>query len=187
MPTSTSRWRWLVVSASAALLPVGCGAGLQAGSSVDSTPLAGLLGNPAPDFNVKPVRGSRVPVSLRALRGKVVLIDFWGTYCGPCRQTFPKLQALNAAYAGSGLHIIGISEDEAEDKDKIPTFADTYGAKFTIAWDEDKSIAHQYKPETMPCSYVIDKRGVVRYAHVGYRAGDEVAIEKEVARLLAQD
>ena len=116
-----------------------------------------------------------------------MLIDFWGTYCGPCRQTFPKLQALNAAYAGSGLRVIGISEDEAEDKEKISAFADKYGAKFTVAWDEDKSIAQQYKPETMPCSYVIDRRGVVRYAHVGYRAGDEVAIGKEVAQLLAND
>jgi peroxiredoxin len=149
-------------------------------------PFAGLLGNPAPDFNVRSMRGSHASVSLRALRGKVVLVDFWGTYCGPCRQTFPKLQALNAAYARSGLHIIGISEDEAEDKDKIATFADTYGAKFTLAWDEDKSSARQYKPETMPCSFVIDRRGVVRYAHVGYHAGDEVEIEREVAQLLAQ-
>jgi hypothetical protein len=61
----------------------------------------------------------------------------------------------------------------------------TYGAKFAIAWDRDKSIARVYKPETMPSTFVIDRKGVVRYTHVGYRDGDEVEIEREVQELLA--
>jgi peroxiredoxin len=144
------------------------------------------VGNPAPDFSVSTVAGSRGNVSLKQLRGKVVLLDFWGTFCTPCKSSFPKLQHLNAKYAGAGLQVLGISEDEPEDKGKIPTFASTYGARFAIGWDQDRAISERYKPETMPSSFLIDRRGVVRYTHVGFRGGDEVQIEKEVQELLAQ-
>jgi cytochrome c biogenesis protein CcmG/thiol:disulfide interchange protein DsbE len=145
-----------------------------------------LVGNPAPEFKVKTVLGSRGTVSLKGLRGKVVVVDFWGTFCEPCKKSFPRLQDLNAKYSNSGLQIVGISEDEAEDKDKISGFADDYGARFAIGWDEDKSIARHYKPETMPSSYIIDKRGIVRFAHVGYRDSDAAQIEKEVKELLGE-
>jgi peroxiredoxin len=171
----------------AALVAVGCGGGMGEGPSPDAASGggAGLIGNPAPDFRVIPIQGSTGAVSLAALRGKVVVLDFWGTYCGPCKASFPKLQGLNAKYARSGLHIVGISEDEADDKAKIVPFAAQYGAKFTIAWDQDRSIAQRYKPETMPSSFVIDRKGVVRYAHVGYHDGDDARIEKEIQELLA--
>jgi peroxiredoxin len=125
-------------------------------------------------------------VALGAMRGKVVLVDFWGTFCEPCKKSFPKLESLYAKYGSSGLRVVGISEDEADDKDKIPGFADTYGAKFTLAWDADKTIAHQYKPETMPSSFLVDKKGVVRYAHVGYHDGEEEQLEREIKELLDQ-
>lgn len=89
-------------------------------------------------------------------------------------------------YAASGLKVIGVSEDEADDKDKIPSFADTYGAKFSLVWDGDKSIARHYKPETMPSSFLIDKEGVVRFVHVGYHDGEEAVIENEIQELLGR-
>jgi peroxiredoxin len=146
----------------------------------------GLVGQAAPDFSATTVANGRGKVALGAMRGKVVLVDFWGTFCEPCKKSFPKLQGLYAKYGSSGLRVVGISEDEADDKDKIPGFADTYGAKFTLAWDADKSIAQHYKPETMPSSFLVDKSGVVRYAHVGYHDGEEREIEKEVKELLDQ-
>jgi cytochrome c biogenesis protein CcmG/thiol:disulfide interchange protein DsbE len=165
---------------------VGCAdMGSGGAASAPQNP-SGLVGNPAPDFSVSTVAGGSSKVSLKQLRGKVVLVDFWGTFCTPCKSSFPKLQALNAKYAASGLQIVGISEDEAEDKAKIPSFATTYGAKFPIGWDEDRSISQRYQPETMPSSFLIDRRGVVRFLHVGFRGGDEVQIEKEVQELLAQ-
>jgi peroxiredoxin len=170
---------------------IGCGgvmpgASSSSSSSSSSGDTVGLVGNPAPDFSVAAVAGSRGNVSLKGLRGKVVLLDFWGTFCTPCKSSFPKLQQLNAKYGASGLQVVGISEDEPEDKGKIPSFASTYGARFAIGWDQDRSISDRYKPETMPSSFLIDKRGVVRFAHVGYRAGDELEIEKEVQDLLAR-
>src|ERR1019366_10064674 len=90
-----------------------------------------------------------------------------------------QLQQLNAKYASAGLQVLGISEDEPEDRGKIPTFASTYGARFAIGWDEDRSISDRYKPETMPSSFLIDKRGVVRFAPVGSRAGGGGQSERE--------
>jgi cytochrome c biogenesis protein CcmG/thiol:disulfide interchange protein DsbE len=155
-------------------------------SAPSSSDPAGLVGNPAPDFSVAAVSGTRGKVSLKQLRGKVVLVDFWGTFCAPCKSSFPKLQALHARYAGAGLQIVGISEDDPVDKDKIPTFVNNYGAKFAIGWDEDQSISQRYRPETMPSSFLIDKKGIVRFTHVGYRDGDELEVEKEIQGLLAQ-
>ncbi len=171
-----------------ALAAAGCG-GAAAGGSGGDTPSGGgdgLVGKPAPDFSVPAVANGKGQVALADLKGKVVVVDFWGTFCGPCKKSFPKLQALYAKYQGDGLRIVGISEDEADDKGKIGPFADELGAKFTLGWDEDKSIAHSYQPPTMPSSFIIDKKGVIRYAHVGYHDGEEVEVEKEIKELLGQ-
>ena len=143
----------------------------------------GLIGNPAPDFTV-PRAAGKGKIALSNLAGNVVVIDFWGTFCEPCKKSFPKLQDLSAKYGESGLRVVAISEDEPEDKDKIPEFVKTYGAKFAIGWDEDKSVARHYKPETMPSSFLVDRKGIVRFAHVGYHDGEEVSIEKELKGLL---
>jgi peroxiredoxin len=188
MKINASRYSpYIVVLGAVAPLLLACGEASESGKGAESAAdTAGLVGNPAPDFHVSAVAGSKGAVSLKGLRGKVVLVDFWGTFCEPCKKSFPKLQDLQAKYADSGLQIVGISEDEVDDKDKIPSFADTYGAKFAIGWDEDKAIARRYKPETMPSSFLIDKRGIVRYAHVGYHDGEEVEIEKEIKELLGR-
>ena len=166
-----------------ALALLACGGEEKGADSAADT--SGLVGNPAPDFKLKTVNGSKETIALNDLRGQVVLVDFWGTFCGPCKKSFPKLEELNAKYGGRGFHVIGISEDEEDDKDKIPTFADTYGAKFPLAWDRDKSLARRYKPDTMPTSFLIDKKGVVRFAHVGFHDGEEVEIAKEIQGLLS--
>jgi cytochrome c biogenesis protein CcmG/thiol:disulfide interchange protein DsbE len=169
----------------AALPLAACGAAGVAdqGAQSSSSP-GGLVGNPAPTFHVKAVSGAAGTVALGDLRGQVVLLDFWGTFCEPCKKSFPRLEELSERYKARGLRVIGISEDEPEDKDKIPAFAATYGAKFTLAWDADKAIARQYNPETMPSSFVIDRKGAVRFVHVGFHEGDEVQVEAEIKGLL---
>lgn len=166
-------------------LPLSVGAcAATAEKGADTGNPDGMIGNPAPDFHVTAVTGSKEPISLGALHGQVVLLDFWGTFCEPCKKSFPKLEELNRKYAASGLRIIGISEDEEEDKDKIPEFARAYAANFPLAWDDGKSAARRYKPETMPSSFLIDKDGVVRFVHVGYHEGEETEIDGEVRGLL---
>jgi peroxiredoxin len=166
----------------AALTAAGCG-GASSGPPA-AAGKGGLVGAAAPDFSAAAVANGKGKVALADLRGKVVLVDFWGTFCEPCKKSFPKLQELYGKYGASGLKIVGISEDEAEDKAKIPDFASAYGARFPLAWDADKSIAESYKPETMPSSFLIDKKGVVRFAHVGYHDGEEDQIEEEIKALL---
>ena len=167
----------LAASAAACADPAEKGADSAAGKGE-------LVGNPAPEFQVKTVTGSGGTISLKELHGQVVLLDFWGTFCEPCKKSFPKLEELNRKYAKSGLRVIGISEDEDDDKDKIPGFAETYGAKFSLAWDRDKVIARRYNPETMPSSFIIDRDGIVRFAHVGFHDGEELKVESEIRGLL---
>jgi peroxiredoxin len=177
----------LTLFAAACAVMTGCGgATSESHTDTGSGGEGGLVGKPAPDFTVAAAANGKGKVALSALRGKVVLVDFWGTFCEPCKKSFPKLQDLHTKYAASGLRIVGISEDEEDDKGKIPDFATTYGAKFPLGWDETKSAAHSYKPPTMPSSFLIDKEGVVRFAHVGYHDGEEVEVEKEIKELLGQ-
>jgi peroxiredoxin len=162
-----------------------CG-GATAESGHADSPESGLVGKSAPDFAVPVIANGKSKVALGDLRGKVVLVDFWGTFCEPCKKSFPRLQDLYARYASQGLSVLGISEDEAEDKDKIAAFGDTYGAKFPLAWDRNKAAARSYKPETMPSSFLVDREGVIRYAHVGYHDGEEADVEREIKELLGQ-
>lgn len=143
-----------------------------------------LVGNPAPDFHLKAVTGSKEAISMQDMRGQVVLLDFWGTFCQPCKKSFPKLEELSRKYGSRGLRVIGVSEDEEDDQAKIPSFADNYGAKFPLVWDKDKSVAREYKPDTMPTSFIIDKKGFVRFTHVGFHDGEEVELDKEIQELL---
>jgi cytochrome c biogenesis protein CcmG/thiol:disulfide interchange protein DsbE len=163
----------------------GCGAVTDEARGSESAGIGGrLIGNPAPEFHAKNVGSPKEMVSLRPLRGKVVLLDFWGTFCEPCKKSFPKLERLRSTFADRGLVVVGISEDEPEDRDKISAFGDTYGAKFTLAWDADRSAARAFKPETMPSSFLVDRNGIVRFAHAGYHDGEEKELEKEIRGLL---
>jgi cytochrome c biogenesis protein CcmG/thiol:disulfide interchange protein DsbE len=181
--------RMVAVAVTTGLLACGGALGDARGSDSADDPAphvaGGLVGNPAPNFSAKAI-GSKETVLLRKLRGQVVLVDFWGTFCEPCKKSFPKLQQLSHEYSAQGFQVVAISEDEADDKDKIPGFAATYGAKFTIAWDQDRSIAHAYNPETMPSSFLVDKRGIVRFVHVGYHDGQEAELRREIQELLAK-
>jgi cytochrome c biogenesis protein CcmG/thiol:disulfide interchange protein DsbE len=176
--------RLVLCALSLAVLAACGGASVESPGSFSGSD--GLVGRPAPPFHLNALAGAKGTVSLQSLRGKVVLIDFWGTFCEPCKRSFPRLQELNAKYAESGLEIVAISEDEVEDRDKVPAFAQTYGASFVVGWDEDRAIAKAYKPETMPSSYIVDKKGFVRFAHLGYHDGEEVEDEREIKDLLAK-
>jgi peroxiredoxin len=140
-----------------------------------------LVGNPAPDFTLQTVNG-KGKFSLKENAGKVVLVDFWATWCEPCKKSFPKLQDLNTKYKSQGLVIIGVSQDD--ENEGLAEFAKTYGAEFPVGWDDGKKIAEKYNPKSMPSSFLIDKNGVVRQAHLGYHDGDEEEIEKEIKSLL---
>jgi cytochrome c biogenesis protein CcmG, thiol:disulfide interchange protein DsbE len=140
-----------------------------------------VIGNPAPSFELKAIN-TGASVSMSSLSGQVVVVDFWGTFCEPCKKSFPKLQALYSKYKGSGVTVVGISEDD--DKDGIAAFGGSYGAKFPLVWDESHSAAGKWNPGSMPATFIVDRKGVVRFFHQGYREGDELEIEQQVKSLL---
>jgi peroxiredoxin len=156
----------------------GC-AGVAGGPANSAETEHPLLGAPAPAFELPSVAGGGSQ-SLQANAGKVLIVDFWATWCEPCKQSFPAYQNLATRLKGE-LVLIGISQDE--DAKGIPAFLSETGAKFPVVWDDGKAVAKAYDPPTMPTAFVIDKNGIVRFVHVGYRAGDEATLEDEVRQL----
>jgi peroxiredoxin len=119
---------------------------------------------------------------LEITRGKVVVVHFWATWCEPCKRSFPKLQALFAKQQQNGLEIAGVSVDD--DQTDVAAFAKRFGAKFPVGWDDGHRVSGQYKVESMPSTYIVDKDGVIRFVHQGYHDGEEAEIEREVRSLL---
>jgi thiol-disulfide isomerase/thioredoxin len=139
-----------------------------------------LVGAPAPDFEIEAQSGSQ-PVSVSAHRGKVVIVDFWATWCEPCRDSFPLYQSLSDKYGGE-LVVLAVSVDE--ESGGIADFAKATGAKFSIGWDQGQHVAQSYSPPKMPTAYFVDRNGLVRYVHSGFRASDGDIVASHVESLL---
>ena len=123
---------------------------------------------------------------LSSARGKVVVLDFWATFCIPCRTSFPKLQALHEKHASDGLVIVGISEDD-EPSASIPPFVKQVGATFPIALDSHAvASSAPFQVSALPTTLVIDRKGVVRHRHEGARDGEDETIAREVEALLRE-
>ena len=166
----------------------GGGAATTSGGGPD-TPEGGgtshaLVGKPAPTFTAEKVQGEG-PATLEEAKGKVVIVDFWATYCDPCKKSFPKYQELVDQFGGE-LAVIAVSVDEKADasKEGIMEFAKATNVKFAIVWDTEQKVAEAYNPPKMPTSFIIDKAGVVRHVHGGYEAGEEAKIAEEIKALL---
>ncbi len=127
------------------------------------------------------------PKSLAEAKGKVVIIDFWATYCQPCKKSFPKYQELVEQFGGE-LAVIAVSVDEPGDVDesKLKEFATQTKVKFPIIWDKEHKTAEAYKPPKMPTSFIIDKDGKIAHQHAGYESGEEEKIAEEVKKLLGK-
>jgi len=139
-----------------------------------------LLGAAAPAFELEAPNGKQ-RISLAEYTGKVVVIDFWATWCAPCKESFPVYQRLAQKFGGK-LAVIGISVDE--DSRGISKFAHETGATFPLAWDDGQITSKSYQPPTMPTSFVVDQTGIVRFVHSGFHSGEEREIEAEINSLL---
>jgi len=138
-------------------------------------------GDRAPELGARDLSGQ--PVRVSAMRGKVLLVDFWATWCEPCRQELPFLQRLHERYGDEGLVVVGVSVDE--DLGKVRRFVRRNGIGFTVVHDREKRIADRYGLERMPTNYLVDRRGVIRHVNPTFRAEHAERIENQVKRLLA--
>jgi thiol-disulfide isomerase/thioredoxin len=141
-----------------------------------------LLGAFAPPWvGVEPVGSA--PASLSSLRGKVVLLDFWATWCGPCRLLAPKLSALQARYGAQGLRVVGITTDDAE---KAALFAQRVTMRYPVEVDPKGDTSRIYDVSALPTLFILDKRGVVRDVSIGYDEGRDAQIETLLKELLSE-
>lgn len=125
----------------------------------------------------------RAPTSLAALRGQVVLLDFWATWCGPCRLVAPQLNALQARFGAQGLRVVGVTTDPVE---RAATFMELAGTKYPSLADPGALVSRAYHVSSLPTLFVIDRRGIVREVFVGFDPSRDAALDALVQGLLAE-
>src|SRR5512134_665621 len=148
-----------------------------AAASAAITPTAG-----APDFTLPSLGGPNL--RLQEQRGQVVMVNFWATWCGPCRVEMPHLSRLYDKYRGSGFVVFAVNIDE--DPRKAASVAAQLGMRFPVLLDTDKKVSRMYDLSTMPSTILIDRDGRVRYVHRGYRSGYEDTYDKQIRELLRE-
>ncbi|MBS2016283.1 MAG: TlpA family protein disulfide reductase [Deltaproteobacteria bacterium] len=153
--------------------------GAEGGGESGST---AQLDKPAPDLSIQTING-KGSVSLASLQGKIAIIDFWATWCGPCKKSFPALEELAKKHSDRVV-IVGISCDDS--KDGVLDWARAQGATFPIGWDDGHQIAKRWKVEKMPTTYVLDGTGTVRFVHDGYHDDEADLITRELALLTSE-
>lgn len=142
-----------------------------------------LVGAFAPAWRDVATVSGGFPASVGAMRGHVVLLDFWATWCAPCRVAIPKLDALQARFGAQGLSVLGVSTEDAQD---VAAFTRNMGMRYGVASDPHGATTRSYGVVSLPTLVVIDKRGVVRDVAVGYDPGGDARLEATVRTLLAE-
>ncbi|MBI1945626.1 MAG: TlpA family protein disulfide reductase [Deltaproteobacteria bacterium] len=171
----------LALSATAAIV-AGCGT-TTPGTATTTTPVPdALVGKPLA-VRAADLRGDGV-VDLAALRGKVVIVDFWASWCVPCRQAVPFYQRLFTTHEKDGLRVLGVSIDV--ERALAERFLAEVPTTFTMAWDADQQLAARLQLDTMPTAMIIDRAGLVRAVHRGFVVEDQPGLEALIGRLLAE-
>jgi peroxiredoxin len=152
---------------------------ILAASSLASS---GMEGQPAPDFALKSSTGKNLRLS--EYRGDVVMINFWATWCGPCRQEMPLLDELYARYQRVGFNLLGVNIDD--DSRRAMKMVDELGVNFPVLFDAGKEVSKLYEVDAMPVTILVDREGTVRYVHHGYKPGYENAYLDQIRSLLRE-
>lgn len=140
------------------------------------------LDGPAPDFTLKSNQNSNI--RLGDLRGEVVMINFWATWCGPCLQEMPLLDDLYEKYESAGFTLLGVNVEEADDRAKVDEMMQELGVSFPILYDIESIASELYSVDAMPSTVFVDREGNFRYLHRGYKPGDEEGYTKIVQALI---
>jgi cytochrome c biogenesis protein CcmG, thiol:disulfide interchange protein DsbE len=163
---------------------VGCGGG-KADTKTPASEGGGnqlSVGSTAPDLSIQTING-KGKISNDSLKGKVAVVDFWATWCAPCKTSFPKLEELAKKHAGR-VEVVGVACDD--ENTNVASFAKENGATFAIGWDDGHAIAKRWKVESMPTTVILDASGNVRHVHAGFHDDEPEKIAKELTALLAE-
>jgi peroxiredoxin len=144
--------------------------------------IAGAPEKPAPAFSLPD--GSGKMISLDDYKGQVVLINFWASWCGPCRKEMPLLEALQQRYAPLGFTMLGINVEE--DSSLAAEFLRDTPVTFPILYDRENAVSKSYDVIAMPTTIIVDREGGIRYIHHGYKAGYENDYQDQVRTLIRE-
>jgi peroxiredoxin len=140
-----------------------------------------LEGKPAPDFSLVRLDGKKV--QLRDYRGKVVLLNFWATWCGPCRAEMPAFQSFHEEFPSSDFAILAVSVDR--DKNLVAPFIEKAKYKYSIFYD-DLQTSKAYKISPIPTTFIIDRQGFIAFVQIGYSRTVEKVYRTQIEKLLKQ-
>lgn len=144
--------------------------------------LAANTSGPAPDFTLKSRSGENIKLS--ELRGQVVMINFWASWCGPCRQEMPILDQLYQRYEPMGFTLLGVNVEE--DSAAAEKVLREIPVSFPVLYDSKNQVSENYQVRAMPSTFLIDRDGKVRYLHKGYKPGYEDEYQQQVRELIRE-
>ena len=136
----------------------------------------------AANFTLKSASGENIRLS--EFRGQVVLINFWASWCGPCRQEMPHLEDLSSRYRDLGLTVFGINVEQ--DREGAERVLRDIPVSFPVLFDDGNTVSEVYDVDAMPATVMVDRSGIVRFMHRGYKPGYEKQYEKELRGLLRE-
>ena len=144
--------------------------------------LGSTVDTQAANFTLKSNSGKNLRLS--EMRGEVVLINFWASWCGPCRQEMPELEAIYQKYQSLGFTIFGINVDK--DRAMADKVLNSTTLSFPILFDSDNAVTELYKVDAMPTTVIVDRSGKVRFIHRGYKPGYEDEYIKQIKTLIRE-
>lgn len=155
---------------------------VAAGMLLVSIAQAEALEGMAPDFTLKSRNGENIKLS--EFRGDVVMINFWASWCAPCRQEMPLLEDMYKKYNDLGFVLLGVNVEE--DSSKASELLREIPVSFPILYDNENDVTKLYKVVAMPSTVMVDRDGKMRYLHRGYLPGYEVEYIKQIKELIKE-
>lgn len=126
----------------------------------------------------------QAPLDTSRYLGKVVYLDFWASWCGPCAESMPFLSDMQAQLGGKGLEVVGVNLDE--ERGEAERFLQKYPVGFTVAADPESLCPNLFEVQAMPSSYLIDRKGKIRHVQLGFRDSERAEIRRKIEHLLAE-
>lgn len=169
---TSSFHKWLIIGATALTLSI-------TGMNANAKPVPGET---SPDFTLKSKDGGNMRLSEQ--RGNIVIVNFWASWCGPCREELPAFEELYQEYQDMGVEILAVNvDDEAE---KANVLLQDIEVSFPVLFDTSGEVSKLYDVSAMPTTVLVDRDGNVRLVHPGYRKGDEKKYEKAIKMLMRE-
>ncbi|WP_150912998.1 TlpA family protein disulfide reductase [Marinobacter halotolerans] len=150
-----------------------CGAAVTQGKEMNE---------PAPDFTLKSRSGENL--RLEDFRGQVVMLNFWASWCGPCRQEMPLMDNIYEQYKDLGFTVLAVNVDE--NREEAHRFLDKVPVSYPILYDPESRVSEQYNVQAMPTTVMIDRNGKARFVHYGYKPGYEDDYETQIRQLVRE-